>query len=335
MFWVFVIVALIWALFSLLKKVYDIRAHKIINRAIDAEQAVLIRRRLLRRRTISLYVILAILAICYLLFVWFEPYYGLGCSLTALVVTIVLYVQITYEKPKTQIYGNLSYITAEEYLKGEEEFYLYLRGFSDDLPFNSSDKLPKGKFNETLLAEAVEYGLGIPMCALGMTKEIDCPLGAKRLYVNDDDWQEQVLQLMQRAKQIFILVNNRASCLWEIEQAQTMKDKIVFIVDDRDSYNQVRRLYGEMFDMPEPLQDNTKNFFFRCGGETNELKASLNGYLAIFNLTIAQIEQQQLEQRKAAHRKSNNMLLKKTSMSFLILYVLINLLGILIIAIIS
>lgn len=334
MLWVFIIVTLIWALFNLLKKSYDNRACKIINRATGAEQAVQIRRRLLKKRTISLYVILTILALCYLVFMWLEPYYGIGYSPTALVVAIVLYTQIAYEKPKTQIYGNLSYITAKEYLKGKEEFYLYLRGFSDDLPFKSSNKLPKGKFDETLLAEAVEYGFGMPMCALGMTREIDSPLGAKRLYVNDDDWQEHVLQLMQRAKQIFILVNNRTSCLWEIEQAQMMKDKIVFIVDDYGNYSEVRKIYGDMFDMPEPPQDNTQNFFFRCGGEANVLEVSLNGYLAIFNLTIAEIEQQQLEQRKTAHRKRNNMLLKKMSMSFLILYVLLTLLGMLIIAII-
>lgn len=325
MFWVFVIISMFWGFFNLLKKLYDKRARKLINRAPNAERATQVRRRLLRIRTITLYLMFGFFVAGYLIFLIIEPEYALRGILIFAVVAVVIYVQVAYERSKRRLYGNISYITAEEYLKHDEDFYLYLRGFNSDMPFNSSAPVPKSRFDESLMAEALEYGLGAKMCALGMTKEIDCPEGAERLYVNDDDWQEHVLELMRRAQQIIILVNNRQSCLWEIEQAEAMKDKIVFVVDDRDNYNEVRKLYGELFDMPEPPQDSDKNFFFRCGAEAQIFDASLDGYLAIFNLSIAEVEEQQLEQRKALHRKRNVKEFKK-----IIINVVVTLIAILI-----
>ena len=299
-------ISLFWGFFTLLKNLYDLRARKIINRATNIEQATQIRRRLLKLRTISLRTLIALLLVGYVWVVWEYPDVGLYFLVVFVVCSVIIYTQIVHEKSKSRLYGNLSYTMAEDFLKKEEDYTLYLRGFDDDVPFKKTNYAPASKLNEALFAEAIEYGLNVPMYALGMTKEIDSPVGAGRLYVNDDDWQEIVVQLMQRTKHIFILVSNRMSCLWEIEQARTMKDKVVFIVDDIDIYNEVRKLFGEAFGMPEPPQDSTQKFFFRCGEEPIAFEDSINGYLSIINLTLAEVEEQQLEQNRVAYRQHNS-----------------------------
>lgn len=299
-------ISLFWGLFTLLKNLYDLRARKIINRAKNIEQATQIRRRLLKLRTISLRTLIALSLVGYVWVVWEYPDVGLSFLVVFVVCSVIIYTQIVHEKSKSRLYGNLSYTMAEDFLKKEEDYTLYLRGFDDDVPFKKTNYAPASKLNEALLAEAIEYGLNVPMYALGMTKEIDSPVGAGRLYVNDDDWQEIVVQLMQRTKHIFILVSNRMSCLWEIEQARTMKDKVVFIVDDIDIYNEVRKLFGEAFSMPEPPQDSTQKFFFRCGEEPVAFEDSINGYLSIINLTLAEVEEQQLEQNRVTYRQHNS-----------------------------
>ena len=315
---IILVISFVWGVFNLIKRLYDVVAKRRVRRATDAKQAVIIRRRLLKLRMVTLYLWLCILIIS--VFVIYCIVYSipeiehdnditLSFWLNVVICSFILYYQLYIEKSKTDIYGNLSYFTADEYAERGEEFYLYLRGFEDDVPFSESGKYVP-KFNETLFAEAVEYSEGVPMCALGMTTELDSPIGAQRVYVNDDNWQQKVLMLMQKAKQIFILINNRKSCLWEIEQAAKMKDKIVFIVDSRERYDYVRGIYGAMFNMPEPPTDTSDRFFFRCEGEAICFDSTIGGYLTILNRTLEEVEAEQLENKKSAHRTINEKLVK-------------------------
>lgn len=298
-------VTALWGLFNLLKILYDVVAKKLISQALDAERATQIRRKLLKIRKYSLYIILCGIFIGYTFFICMMPEYGSAFMPTFLIFLGIVFTQIVYEKSKTRLYGNISYISADELLTKDEEFYLYLRGFENDVPFKGSSKLAKGIFKESLLAEAVEYGVAKPLYALGMTKEIDAPEGALRIYVNDHDWRENVLLLMQKAKQIFILVNNRESCLWEIEQAKSMQDKLIFIVDDLNEYKEIYCKYGDVFNMPNPPEYLTHGFFFRCNGEVVGLGDTLSDYMTILNLKLEEVEAEQLEERKELHRKSN------------------------------
>lgn len=312
------VISFVWGIFNLIKRLYDVIAIRVIRRAPDAKHAVVVRKRLLKMRMVTLYLWLCILIVS--VFVIYFVIYSLpgveydhidvlSFLLNFFACATLLYVQIAFEKSKTDIYGNLSYFTADEYAERNEEFHLYLRGFEDDTPFKESGKYVL-KFDESLLAEAVEYGTGVPMCTLGMTSELDSPIGAQRVYVDDSDWQDKVLMLMQKAKQIFILINNRKSCLWEIERAATMKDKTVFIVDSYERYDYVRDIYGEMFNMPEPPANTSDCFFFRCGGEATCFEATIGGYLTILDRTLEEVEAEQLENKKSAHRESNEKLIK-------------------------
>ena len=89
------------------------------------------------------------------------------------------------------------------------------------------------------------------LCAVGMTKEIDSPNGAIRLYLNDEKWKKDVLDLMQESLMIYILVDDRESCIWEIIQSRKFIDKTVFIVDNIDKYNSVMGAVKEDVSLPK------------------------------------------------------------------------------------
>lgn len=301
--WTVVGISLFWWFYKLIIGLYDRRAQRRIDAAPNALKASEVRKVLLRKRkwTLAIYFTIAILIcvlICTVSFLFIYESYSVRYLLTYLVIALVLLIQLRYERSRQDLYGNISFTTAEEYLAENPEFYLYLRGFEDDAPFKGKvEKQDALKFREAGFAEAVEYGVGLPLCALGMTKEVDSPIGAVRVYVDDKDWQEKVLLLMEKAERIFILINSRKSCLWEIEQARAMKDKIVFIVDSMEKYVDVRDKFGDEFDMPE-LPSGDGLFFFVPGGPAKLFTDTLEGYLSVLNLSLEIIEPQKLQERK-------------------------------------
>ena len=136
--------------------------------------------------------------------------------------------------------GTISLYTREDYLKKNETFILYLRGFSHD-DYSSFELL---KPLETFYIFSEYHFMAclnniVPACAIGMTKEYEAPLGATRVYLDDETWQEGVLEMMEKAEMIFVLINNRPSCIWEIMETSSFLDKTVFIVDNAKEYDGV------------------------------------------------------------------------------------------------
>lgn len=130
----------------------------------------------------------------------------------------------------------------------DKHFVLYLRGFSRDnysettedlYKTDKSDSFSEGRFIHLLK----QY---LPVYAVGMTKELDAPHGANRVYLNDSDWEQEVEALMSRATLIVILLNESDSCIWEIRHARKYKDKIVYICDNQDKLVNVRQKLNEL-----------------------------------------------------------------------------------------
>ena len=69
----------------------------------------------------------------------------------------------------------------------------------------------------------------MPAYAVGMTKELNSPIGAERIYLNDAEWESEVMDLMTKASLIVILLNDSQSCIWEICKSNQFKNKVVFI----------------------------------------------------------------------------------------------------------
>lgn len=270
---------------------FDKKAKENISRAEDAKEAIEMRKKLLAKRQAVFISYVAIYSVIVTIL-------GLVIINISYVLILVVILLIANNTPKTDISGNLSFYSHKRFLEENEKFYLFLRGFNDDTPFGSKDAQEKEKFNESVFAETIDYALGIPICALGMTKEIDSPIGAKRIYVDDNTWQEKVLELMNKAERIFILVNDRSSCIWEIEQSISLLDKTVFIADNRERYQEVKARMGQRLALPEVSPDIELPLFFRSSEDAKHFENTYSGYLDIVG-----IDENALEEKKVAERK--------------------------------
>ncbi len=156
------------------------------------------------------------------------------------------------DKLYANLMGNVSTYDRQSFLSKTPSFFLYLRGFNRD-SYESEDRLKKKTDNGRTLPKFSEYffckllSRKGPVCAIGMTKEMEAPIGAVRVYVDDSTWMKDVQEMMEKAQGIFILVNDSPSCIWEIEQGLEMLDKTVFIVDDIEKYETTRSVVSRSF----------------------------------------------------------------------------------------
>lgn len=102
---------------------------------------------------------------------------------------------------------------------------VYLRSFRDDggivmeggTPFQWMMWVGRAGSDEETIARILAR-LG-PVIAVGKPGEPLPELGAARLYVAHDQWQERVLELIQQAQLVVIRIGSSQGVLWEIEQA--------------------------------------------------------------------------------------------------------------------
>lgn len=143
-----------------------------------------------------------------------------------------------------------------------DKFILYLRGFEQDVYSSHiiiEGNVNNGNFSEHLLSEY--FVDRIPFIAVGMTKELWQPSGARRIYVDDKSWKDDVRFLMDKSLCNIILVNDRTSCIWEIEQSKTFLSKTIFIIDSIEKYNNVKTIVKQI-NMPDIENSNVMNGFF-------------------------------------------------------------------------
>ena len=75
-----------------------------------------------------------------------------------------------------------------------------------------------------------------------MTKELNSPIGAERIYLNDTEWEDEVWGLMERARLIVVLLNDSQSCIWEICKAHQFQEKVIFISNNNDKLVNIRKI---------------------------------------------------------------------------------------------
>lgn len=286
---------LIVAIYGIVAKFFNSKLKKQIHNAGNVEEAVALRKKLVAKREKVLLIYFSIVVVTlFAIAVIYPPH-----MFTNYVVVAALFLILRYDKSKIDIVGNVSYYTQGEFLEKNDRFYLYLRGFDDDVPFEKRNETRGNDFMEALFAKVVDYSLGVPICALGMTKEVDSPVGATRIYVDDENWKENVLELMKRAEKIFILVNNRESCIWEIKQTQSLLDKTVFIVDNAGDYTAVKDLFAAKIRMPEIPGNEQIPFFFESGKQAVHFDNTDEGHMTILGIDPETFEEGKIEERKA------------------------------------
>lgn len=294
MFYALLVSSIVWALYKLVIKSNSNYYKDAISHYDTAEDCVELRKEAIakRKRIVAVYFSLVAVALV-VLSILMPPY-----ILANIFAAGVLCLTVLTEKNDMDIYGNISLQTAEDFLKENNRYYLYLRGFNDDHPFGEEVGTME-KFNEALFAEVMELALGMPLCALGMTKEIDAPVGAIRVYVDDKTWQDHVLELMNKAEKIFILINTRKSCIWEIEKSKSMLDKTIFIVDDIDRYSNVKKYIDEGIIMPDISDNQSLPFYFKNKGKAEYLGDEFDGYLHLLGLNPTEAKEEIASRKKA------------------------------------
>lgn len=114
----------------------------------------------------------------------------------------------------------------EEVQASEAPFMLYLRSFQDDGTGRDAIagihtvgaamvKDQAGTYEKDILRGAARK---MKVVAVGRPGEELPELGATRLYLENDEWQERVLELMTKAKHIIIRPSNTPGFNWELEQ---------------------------------------------------------------------------------------------------------------------
>lgn len=147
-----------------------------------------------------------------------------------------------------ELRGNVQDYSLSSYLSRYSKFALYLRAFEADY----YTKNPREHSFESALCKLLKKKR-VKVCAIGMTKEVDAPLGATRIYLADESWQQGVRKLIEQAGLVFVLVSDRDSCVWEIMQSTEYLPKFCFFVDDFEKYSHVIEKVGDR--IPFPTQE--------------------------------------------------------------------------------
>lgn len=119
-------------------------------------------------------------------------------------------------------------------------FCLYLRSFVDDA------KTGKNIGVQTEEEALVEVLTDIaPVYAIGDPRDKKMPLGASRIYVDDDQWKSVVLDMAQKASVVVLRLGKTDSFWWEVEMAMknVSLEKLLFIVPESKTFNNIATLY--------------------------------------------------------------------------------------------
>ncbi|WP_055591963.1 hypothetical protein [Streptomyces hirsutus] len=136
-----------------------------------------------------------------------------------------------------------------------DSFTLYLRSFEDDVRRTAleetrhpapgagavvSDLGLSSRTEEEQLAQALK--LVAPMVAVGRPGERLPLVGARRLYLPIDDWQDTVRDLMGRARLVVMAVGLGPGLLWEFREATRLlpAERLVLLVPGREAYETFR-----------------------------------------------------------------------------------------------
>ena len=190
----------------------------------------------------------------------------------------------------------INFMTMKKFMSRERIFVLYLRGFITDdyspelektadvvtnaAPWKSkidTDKVNENPndfpLSEKSLAKAWN-NCPIRFCevfSVGRPEELESPEGTKRIYLDNDSWQEDAKTLMDLAKYILVCIHPNDNCIWEIRQCNTLfPEKTIYYVDDINNLGVAREKMGE--ELPVCLKseeiDHNHMMAYKKNGET-------------------------------------------------------------------
>lgn len=130
-----------------------------------------------------------------------------------------------------------------DYQNIEGPFILYLRSFVDDKKTRKRVSW-LGTLSEE---EAIVQSLSdiAPVYAIGDPRDKFMPIGAPRIYVDDEYWKEAVRVLSQKAVAVVLRLGETDSFWWEVNMVldNNFLKEMLFIVPSTDSFKDVCTLY--------------------------------------------------------------------------------------------
>ena len=128
-------------------------------------------------------------------------------------------------------------------------FVLYLRSFiADNTTVKRVSSLSDERSEEEVLVNVLSDIA--PVYAIGDPNDKMMPLGASRVYVEDRHWKATVVKLAQKAAVLVLRLGETDSFWWEVEMAaqSVPLDKILFVVPESKTFNNVATLYKILLD---------------------------------------------------------------------------------------
>lgn len=256
-----IVVAFIVAvLYPFIIKLVEKNNVELLNETIDANDAIIIRKKIKRNRVIILILMLILYSIFEIVFAaimtnFEDPQNVVDLIRNVGLTGVAMFVYLIKQNGAIKAVGNISTFSKHDFLEQNNKYCLFLRGFEQD-DYSHDPIVYEKTYNSFSEYEFTSLVMqNIPICAVGMTKEVNSPRGATRVYLNDDSWQNDVLELMEKSQAIYILVNDRKSCIWEIEQSFKMLAKTVYIIDDIQKYENVRQQFTHKISFPKVPAD--------------------------------------------------------------------------------
>ena len=123
-------------------------------------------------------------------------------------------------------------------------FVLYLRSFVDDKTTRKRISFVNDVRSEEEVLVSVLSDIA-PVYAIGDPKDKMMPLGASRIYVDDEHWKSTVTDMMNRAVVVVLRLGKTDSFWWEVETAvkNISLEKVMFVVPESKTFSNVATLY--------------------------------------------------------------------------------------------
>ena len=185
----------------------------------------------------------------------------------------------------------LNFTTMSSFLRKKRTFILYLRGFvtdnytpkmeytakkvSETRPWSTKNWNNENKIDPSNLPlierdlakawkkQATVYSVGLP-------EELESPEGSKRIYLDNQTWQADVIQLMSDAKYILIRVNPNDNCIWEIQQCCLFYScKTIYYIESIELLEEVQKKMGTSTPLclMSPRIDKNHMYAYQKNGE--------------------------------------------------------------------
>lgn len=185
----------------------------------------------------------------------------------------------------------INFTTMGVFIKKKRNYILYLRGFitddyspvmnetakqvSETRPWkvnleDNKEKIDPNSLplNERDLSKA--WKKYAQVYSVGLPEELESPEGSKRIYLDNQTWQQDVLHLMNDAQLIIIRINSNDNCIWEIQQCRSLySDKTVYYIENVEILKEVLDKMGTNAPicLRSPKIDQNHMYAYQANGE--------------------------------------------------------------------